>query len=279
MPVSLNKINEQEYSVTFGRRDVGIIKISTNKFHAGNGYVQLNLKDYDTYYARELFEQLADEVCRPMQVMLSSTEQEKINFLETAGFRCARKCYEMEVSEKDLVTETIQEETTNSQNGAIGFQNGTIDSQGEEIGYCTKGSLTYDLCCQLMFEYYSKVHKHINPLTAEYAEFVEILPAEAMYQMKDGGIFGVAFLEENEIAYVGARGADGFSDFLKKVIQKLFEQYDSITFECDDCDPAAMELRGLFKSGNDESYDTYIRKYVEVMPDFDIRDEISRRRI
>lgn len=265
MPVILKKISEQEYSVMFGRRDVGNIKISTNKFHAGNCYVQLDLKDYDTYYARELFERLEEEVCRPMQVMLASSEQEKIDFLEQGGFRCARKCYEMEVSAEDYIAESIQGKG--------------IDSQGEEIGFCAKGSREYELCCRLMFEYYSKVHKYINPLTAEYAEFVEMLPTEAMYQMKDDGIFGVAFVEENEIAYVGAKGADGFSDFLKKVVNKLFNQYDSITFECDDCDPAAMELRGLFKSGDDESYDTYIRKYVEIMPDCDIRDEISGRRI
>lgn len=92
MPVSLKKIEEQEYSVMFGRRDVGNIKIGTNKFHAGNCYVQLDLKDYDTYYARELFDRLEEEVRCSQQVMLSSKEQEKINFLEQGGFRCARKC-------------------------------------------------------------------------------------------------------------------------------------------------------------------------------------------
>lgn len=263
MFVSLTKKNEQEYSVVFGRKEVGSIKTYINKFHARNCYLQLDLENYDTYYAKELFTSLEDEIGCSMQVMLPSTEQESIDFLEAGGFRCARKCYEMEVVAKDLVAEMVRDSK---------FEN-------DEVGYCSKGSQEYDLCCQLMFEYYSKVHKYINPLTAEYEEFVEILPSEAMYQRKDGEIFGVAFIEENEIAYVGAKGADGFTEFLKKVVDRLFEKYDRIIFECDDCDPAAMELRGLFKVAGDESNNTYIRNYIKTMPAHEVRDELIRRRI
>jgi len=42
------------------------------------------------------------------------------------------------------------------------------------------------------------------------------------------------------------------------VVYTIFKKYFTITFECDDCDWAAMQLRGLFQNQSEESYDTYI---------------------
>ena len=122
------------------------------------------------------------------------------------------------------------------------------------------GTNEYDLCARFMFEYYARMHENINPLTADYEMFATRLPEDVFYKKDTNGIFHVAFIEENEIAYVGTRNSVEFKSFIENVIRKLFEEYEKVVFECDDCDEAAMELRKLFAYDVDESYDTYIMR-------------------
>lgn len=67
-----------------------------------------------------------------------------------------------------------------------------------------------------------------------------------------------AFLEGNEIAYLGSADIGSFRDFAVNLVLSLFEAHRTLVFESDDCDPLAMGLRSLFKNQRDSSFDTYI---------------------
>ena len=71
-----------------------------------------------------------------------------------------------------------------------------------------------------------------------------------------------AFVEPDEIgyeiAYVGTTDFSSFSCFAQTLVHELFQKCDSLTAECDDTDPAAMQLMQLFNISIDGSYDTYI---------------------
>ena len=86
------------------------------------------------------------------------------------------------------------------------------------------------------------------------------MPEEAYYDYREGEICHIAFVEENEIAYVGTREQSSFKGFITGVVLAIFEKYEELFFECDDCDKAAMMLKELFEIEVEESYDTYVRE-------------------
>ena len=239
------------FSVFYKQQMLGFVEIYENEFHNRNCYVKVELKKYGTILAIELFDLLQKHIKRPLQVMISSMEEEKIAFLEKSGFQCKRKCYELNVTANSL--RDIEN---------VIFEGKSVYTEyNDTFVQCLKGSEEYDLCARFLYEYYAKVHEAINPLTASYEVFRKQLPEEVYYDCIKGEIFHVAFVEENEIAYVGSEDKNAFKRFIIDVVLNLFMKYKELFFECDDCDEAAMMLQSLFAVEVNESYNTYVREW------------------
>ncbi|MGQ7366557.1 GNAT family acetyltransferase [Streptococcus suis] len=220
------------FHISHHRRPVGKIHSYQNPYHQTNIYLRLDLVDYDWTIAEQLFQSLQTYLGgKTLQVMLSSAEQEKIHFLTAASFVCKRKCYEFEVTKQDYLGQTV---TT-------------------DLIIAPKGTAPYQIACQQIFDHYQTVHQDINPWTASQEEFEKSLPDLVYIDSKN-----CAFIENNEIAYVCGKNEQTFDFFIQAVICHLFEQYEQISFEVDDCDPIAMHLADQFRQPNKPSWDTYI---------------------
>ncbi|HFU3946288.1 TPA: GNAT family acetyltransferase [Streptococcus suis] len=223
---------DQTFQISHNGKTLGKIHSYNNPYHQTNIYLRLDLVDFDCTIAEQLFQSLQTSLGgKPLQIMLSSAEQEKIHFLTAAGFVCKRKCYEFEVSKQDYLSQTG---TTN-------------------LNIARKGTAPYQIACQQIFDYYQTVHQDINPWTASQEEFEKSLP-DLVYTDSENW----AFVENNEIAYVCGKDEQSFDSFIQAVIYQLFEQYEQISFEADDCDPIAMRLADQFRHPNKPSWDTYI---------------------
>ena len=128
----------------------------------------------------------------------------------------------------------------------------------ETLSFVKVGDALYDRCCEIMLDKYIATHKGINPWTGEKEEFFTLLPKTVFYEMDDETIRNLAFVEDNEIAYVYGEDKNKFVSFIQKLIIEMFEQNDTIVFEADDCDEYSMELKKLFINQSKESFDTYI---------------------
>ncbi|NQJ73469.1 GNAT family acetyltransferase [Streptococcus suis] len=222
------------FHISHHERPVGSIHTYSNPYHQANTYLRLDLLDYDWTIAEQLFQSLQTSLeGKPLQVMLSSAEQERIHFLTAAGFVCKRKCYEFEVTKQDYLGQTV---TT-------------------DLIIAPKGTATYQIACQQIFDHYQTVHQDINPWTASQEEFEKSLPDLVYTDSKN-----CAFIDTDEIAYVYGKDEQTFDFFIQAVICHLFEQYEQISFEADDCDPIAMRLADQFQQPNKPSWDTYILK-------------------
>ncbi|MEI4353136.1 GNAT family acetyltransferase [Streptococcus suis] len=220
------------FHISYQGRPLGKIHSYQNPYHQTNIYLRLDLVDFNYTIAEQLFQSLQTSLGgKPLQVMLSSAEQERIHFLTAAGFVCKRKCYEFEVTKQDYLGQTG---TTN-------------------LDIARKGTAPYQIACQQIFDYYQTVHQDINPWTASQEEFEKDLP-DLVYTDSEN----CAFVENNEIAYVCGKDEQTFDFFIQTVICQLFEQYEQISFEADDCDPIAMRLADQFRQPNKTSWDTYI---------------------
>lgn len=237
----LSENGQGKFSVFSQQQLIGFIETYENTFHKGNCYVKFEFENYNTTLASEIVDLLQERIKRPLQVMLSSEEMEKIFFLEKAGFRCKRKSYELCVTENDLCNAEKKNNPT--------FVNIQKDPE------------MYGACARFMYEYYATVHEVVNPLTASYETFLQKLPEKVYFYSSEGEIYHVAFVEENEIAYVGSKEQCDFKLFITGVVKELFKKYEALSFECDDCDMAAMVLKNLFGVEVEESYNTYVREY------------------
>ena len=234
-----------QFYVLINQQIIGSIETYENEFHKENCYVKFEFEEYDLPLASEIFALLQNHIKRPLQVMLSSSEVEKIAFLEKAGFVCKRKCYEACVTMDDLC----------DMGNVVHIENGNT------FMCCGRGSEEYDMCTRFLYEYYRNVHEAVNPLTASYEEFLKLLPDEVYYDSYEGEVRHIAFVEENEIAYVGSRDKSDFGRFITGVVRNLFNLYEELTFEYDDCDETAIVLKDLFEEEVEESYNTYVREW------------------
>ena len=228
--------NEQLITVYYKKENVSTIHWSINPYHNRNYYLDIDFALLDFAEAKEMFKEIACELKKPLQVMLSSEEKKKIAFLESAGFVCKRKCYEVEAEQQDY----------------IGL------NREREIPYAYAGQDIYKQCCELMLDRYCLLHKDINPWTGSREEFFEELPDCVAYTCIGGEVSCFAFIEDEEIAYVYGRNISEFRWFAPNLVTELFKKYEEITFESDDCDEMAMELKQLFTNQSEESYNTYI---------------------
>ncbi|MBQ6844284.1 MAG: GNAT family N-acetyltransferase [Agathobacter sp.] len=245
--INIVRLSEQEYSILQDEHELGVIQIYSNSFHNQNCYLKLNLQNYDLQIASELFSELMRIIQRPLQMLLASGETEKITFIEMAGFVCKRKCYELEVQRKDYVGDSIS---------------------NKALRWCEKDTVEYEKSCELLYAYYTQTHEVISPLTVDVQTFSKELPTKVLYEQVEDEVIHAAFIEENEIAYVCTKDKDRFLSFLNGMVEELFTKNESLIFECDDCDWAAMELRSLFNVEISASYNTYIRnmKLLDIQP-------------
>ena len=233
--IELHKIGGK-YEVYHGTELIGLLETYSNPHHLTNCYIKLNLKRLDSSTSMELFGKLRAVVGKPIQAMVNSTEISQIEFLTAAGFTCKRKCYEVEVTAEDYI-------------------GGTGDVQ---LSCCIVGEPAYEECCRMVYRHYAETHQPANPLTSGFAEFCTELPDKAFYAKHGNHIVSLAFVEDNEIAYVCGTDGTHFARFARSLVSSMIAEYETIFFEADDCDWAAMALRGLFKNLDDGSYDTYI---------------------
>lgn len=214
------------------------IRLKTNSLHNNNYYLDMDFAGVDKTNAKKVFEEFAGHLDKPLQVMISSEEAMKIEVLKTAGFVCKRKCYEIEAKRQDY-----------------------IGGNGEgEVLYSFTGEVVYDRCCELMLDRYVMTHKDISPWTGNKEDFFAELPECVAYACVGGEPTCFAFVEGDEVAYVYGENAQIFRKFAETLVTDLFQKYEVITFEADDCDEIAMELKNMFVNQSEESFDTYIRE-------------------
>ena len=231
---------DHRYNVYRSGEDIGSITVSDNPFHNTHRYLNLGLTQYDPSIAKDLFSRLRKELGQPLQIMLYS-KPEMCNFLTAGGFERKRRCYELEVTSSDLAVPLIP---------------------AVELHAAQKGSVLYNACCDLLYAYYSATHDAVSPLTVTQEVFCTNLPETVVCCVEDGKPVQYAFIEPDEvgyeIAYVGTTDFSSSSCFAQTLVHELFQKCDSLAAECDDTDPAAMQLMQLFNIFIDGSYDTYI---------------------
>ncbi len=243
MKVQFKNIGVEDYRVFWESQNIGVVSLRHNKFHASTCHFHMNLSAYDVGFAREFGEKLSAIVHKPLQIMLDSDEKEKIRFLEAAGFRCKRKCYEAEVAAKDLVRKIPTD---------------------LPVRQCHVGEPAYLACTQLLYRYYQDTHNKVSPLTASFCEFSEKVPKMAYYTQETGNIIHAIFVDDKELAYCCSADINGFEDFAAAVAGEMFSRYSGIFFEADDCDPAAMKLLSMFQIDLQTSYNAYIREETRI---------------
>lgn len=233
--ITLQKQSDK-YRIYINEQYCGEVECHHNTLHMGSCYVKVNMPFLDVSISKELFAKLkASEGC-PLQTMVDSSDVAMVEFLNAGGFLCKRKCYEMDAAAEDYI-------------------GGSGDIQ---LCACTYGDLEYEECCRMMYRYYSETHKTVNPLTSDLPAFCTELPEKVAYAIQDNQIVSLAFLESNEIAYVCGVDKVHFVRFACSLVSSMLAEHDTVFFEADDCDWAAMALRALFKNLDDVSYDTYI---------------------
>lgn len=229
-------LNHETATVCVNGKDIGTINWSINPFHNEHFYLKLQLRDYDISVSNDIFNVLRQKLNKPLQVMISSNEQDIVSFLSMAGFSCKRKCYEVEASVQDYIGSKTK----------------------RPVSFSSVGSSIYKKCCEMMLESYILTHARISPWTGSPEQFFDILPKTVYYETDDQQIVSFAFVENNEIAYVYGTDVKEFAVFAQSIITELFGQHEYVWFEADDCDDYAMELRKLFVNQSNESFDTYI---------------------
>lgn len=215
---------------------VAAAELYDNPVHLQNAYVRLQLGELSPNDSAELFALLRRAAGRPLQVMTDSEDTVLVRFLTAGGFLCRRKCYEMEVSAGNYT----------------GFRG------HETLRWCAAGSPDYETCGKLLYAHYKTTHENVNPWTADFAAFLEDLPSDAVYLRENDEIVALSLVEGGELAYICGKDAPSLRRFAESLIPALFETHETLCFEWDDCDWAAMLLKGLFSAASGSSFDTYI---------------------
>ena len=211
-----------------------MISIKKNHFHKKNIYIYFDLDDMKNIN-RDSFKSISEENHAPLQMMIDGYDTKKKDFIEENGFKRVRTCYGMSVRKDDL----IKKETAKI--------NLFLAKEGDE---------KYFELAKIYFEYYKNTHESINALTVDFDEFKNILTKDVYYYDEDG--VALAFVEDNEIAYVYASDLAKADEFFYCLCEKLFNDYEEIFFEADDVDASAMHLKNIFIGRVDEITETWI---------------------
>ena len=211
-----------------------------NQFHKSNVYIKIDeiepLYDIGTKSLNEM----SSYFNKPIQVMVFSNQKEEIARLKKLGFERKRVCTEVEVSKNDFYD---------------------YDKSADfNLIIAHKGSKEFELCADIMLKRYVDTHRDINAWTGDEKDFFSILPEKVIYEKNGDKIENLAFIEDEEIAYVCGKDAESFRRFSRELLWHLFEKYENIFFEADDNDEFAMELKKLSGKDYDVTWDTYIYK-------------------
>ena len=225
------------YAVETEGGALGTVTLYDNPFHRRHAYVKLDGDQWSPDQAPALFAALRAEAGRPLQVMTPSWDTRLTDLLTAGGFRLARRCWEVTASPGDYV-------------GPDGL---------EEPVWLAAEDAAYGLCAKMLYEHYKKTHEAVSPLTADRDVFCASLPQQAACRTAGGEVAALAFVEENEIAYVWGRSEEEFISFAAGLVKEMFRRDRLLFFECDDCDGPALWLKSLFRAPENEgSYDTYV---------------------
>lgn len=238
MDIQLFQSGDQSFSVFVGNNCLGQIWTKKNPFHTRNIYLTFRLSSYPLNVSQPLFSLLQAQLNAPLQVMVSSEEANLIAFLKSGGFHCVRRCYEYELTKDDLIH--------------------PLENQ-LEFRTSFSGSIGYQQCAELLYRQYGTKHELINPLTASFSLFLSALPETVLWYGSEEEPTSFAFIEENEIAYVGTTDLEQFVFFIIAIVHTLFSRYETIIFEADDNDQEATALKNIFYCKDCESFDTYLR--------------------
>ena len=211
------------------------MEIYHNTFHSGHLYLRIDEGEAETI-APSRFDALLHEYGQPLQVMIPSTASKLVSLLLKAGFVLKRRCYEMDVISSDLCA--------------------PLPECPERLCQAQRGTSAYDACAVMLYRYYRDTHAPVNPLTASLSAFVEMLPDTAVYTHSMGA---AAFIEGNEIAYLCSISKAEFPGFARSLLAYMLDRHNSIVFEADDTDWAAMQLRAMFSTSDMTSFDTYVK--------------------
>lgn len=234
--MTITQTSENEYSIFHNGKSIGTVTLSQNPYHKTNCYVTLDLNCFDPELSKELFAKLKEIADCPLQVMAESDDVVLMEFLIAGGFICKRKCYEMEIGISDYI-------------GSI---------KNTPLCRTIAGEPEYEQACRQMFEHYVATHETINPWTSDYETFCKELPETVLYAESVSEITACAFVEDNEVAYICGKDIGHFKEFAQCMVTFMLSQYETVCFESDDCDWAAMTLRSLFQNLDESSYDTYV---------------------
>lgn len=211
-----------------------MIKTKKNPFHNQNLYIDFDLDDMKNINI-DTFRKISEENHAPLQMMIDHEETDKRDFIKNNGFKRMRVCYGMSVRKRDMLKKCIAK---------------------LDLFHAKEGDEKYFELAKIYFEYYKKTHESINPLTVDFDEFKNILTKDVYYNDEDG--MALAFVEDNEIAYVYTSDLDKADEFFYSLCEKLFNYYEEIFFEADDVDESAMRLKNIFIDGVDEITETWI---------------------
>ena len=105
--VNDQKNNFKSYEIiTNNQKIVGSFYAYDNQSHLANKYLVIN----DNLITKEeVFSYIKLYFNKPLQVMIDSTNVNIINTLLNANFKLVRKCYELEVFKRDLLSRKYQE--------------------------------------------------------------------------------------------------------------------------------------------------------------------------
>ena len=215
---------------------IGWVTLYENPWHAANSYLKIELQNWETLISETLCRKLKALAGRPLQVMVDAKDTDQIRFLTAGGFVCKRRCYEVNACAADYIGHVTD----------------------VKCSYCFAGDSDYEACCRMMYRHYVDTHKGINPWTADYEAFCTKLPKTAVCAKRNDRISSLAFVENNEIAYVCGLDERHFYRFAQSLVPSMFLEYDHIFFESDDGDWAAMLLKSLFISHDDTAFCTYV---------------------
>lgn len=217
----IRKKSDNEYNVYYNDKSIGTVLFFYNPHHMKNCYIKLSLDFLDNKLSKELFSRLRKIAGCPLQIMSESDDTEVVAFLTSGGFICKRKCYEVEAEASDYMGELKK----------------------ISLSTAVEGETEYTQVCKQMYEYYIASHEKINPYTAGFEAFCKELPKTVIYAKSGIEIISLAFVENNEIAYVCGKESKQFKEFAQSLVTFMFSKYKTICFESDDCDWAAMVLR------------------------------------
>lgn len=233
------------------------IRFYENPWHSRNCYLELGLERYDSEVAKETIASIRRSIKAPLQVMLSSDESEKIQFILAAGFQLRRSCVELLVSRQDLI-EPLADKTPPNLDPKAAAPQGLQGQLPSGLHMISRDDPAYDEAAKIVHEHYRSTHESINPLTLGLKAFCAMLPDHVIIDLDKEYFRHLAFIEANEIAYVASIEPDGFSSFADKLLLDLFTFYQEIAFEADDLDSVATVLRQKFHSDGRVTFNTYI---------------------